>query len=167
MEKIWRHSLACACSARLISDKTGIGEREKLFMMGLLHDIGKVLLLKTIGAGARKSKAYDREELIESIQEVHTSFGAALLLKWGFEKEFADIAALHEWEKYKPDTGKEILIINLANNLARYTGYTVFDNDEIDLSALESARLLKIEPDSLSMMTKEIKEITGNSMYAF
>ena len=136
-------------------------------MMGLLHDIGKVLLLKTIGAGARKSKAYDREELIESIQEVHTSFGAALLLKWGFEKEFADIAALHEWEKYKPDTGKEILIINLANNLARYTGYTVFDNDEIDLSALESARLLKIEPDSLSMMTKEIKEITGNSMYAF
>lgn len=167
MERIWRHSLACAYSAKVVSEKWGLGDKEKLFIMGLLHDIGKVLLLKTVGLKANGAESFDRGELIDSIQDVHTSFGAALLDAWGFDREFADMASLHDWEKYESDTPKEILIINLANNLARYMEYSIFDNDEIDLSTIESAKLLKIETDSLIKITEDIKDMVGNSTNAF
>lgn len=167
MEKIWRHSLACAYSAKVISERWEVGDKEKLFIMGLLHDIGKILLLKTVGSRTNESESFDKGELIDSIQEVHTSFGAALLDEWGFDPEFADMASLHDWEKYESNTPKEILIINLANNLARYMECSIFDNDEIDLSTIESAKLLKIETNSLLKMTEEIKDMVGNSTNTF
>ena len=45
--------------------------------------------------------------------------------------------------------------------------YSIFDNDEIDLSTIESAKLLKIETDSLIKITEDIKDMVGNSTNAF
>ena len=46
MEKLWLHSLVTAYASRAICKKIMISETETLFFMGLIHDIGKVLLFK-------------------------------------------------------------------------------------------------------------------------
>jgi putative nucleotidyltransferase with HDIG domain len=163
MEKLWMHSFACACCTRAISSVIQYNEKEKLFMMALFHDIGKVLLLKTIGSNAGKDVTFDRAEVVESIQEVHTSFGAALLESWGFEREFGDIAQYHDWTTFKPDTKKEILVINLANMLARYMGYTIFDNDKVDISGIESAGLLGIDQEKLKAIINNSCDIISKT----
>lgn len=166
MEKLWMHSLACACCAKIISTVIKYDEKEKIFLMALLHDIGKVLILNTIGSSVGKEVFFDRIEIVDSIQEVHTSFGAALLDTWGFERGFSNVAIRHDWKKYKPETGKEILIVNLANNLVRYLGYTIFENDDIDLSDIDSAKHLEIDQDQINTIlagTKEtISKLPGN-----
>lgn len=163
MEKLWMHSLACACCTRAICSVIQYKEKEKLFMMALLHDIGKVLLLKTIGLYAGNEVVFDREEVVESIQEVHTSFGAALLESWGFDMEFSDIAQYHDWTTFKPDTKKEMLVINLANMLARHMGYTIFENDKVDISGIESAGLLGIDQERLAAIVESAGEIIVKS----
>jgi putative nucleotidyltransferase with HDIG domain len=163
MERLWLHSFACANCAKVLTKKVKYGDSEKLFLMGLLHDIGKVLLLKTLGENIPKQGSFEKPDIIDSIQEVHTSFGAALLEQWGFEGEFVKMARIHEWAKYEPETEKEILIINLANNIARKIGYSFFDTDEIDLENLEVTKLLEIGKEDLIAVCDEADNIVKDS----
>ena len=43
-EQLWEHSLRCAIAARLLAEQTGILDAEEAYTLGLLHDIGEVLL---------------------------------------------------------------------------------------------------------------------------
>ena len=44
MDQLWRHSLGVAITANLLATKLEIKNPEELFVSGLLHDIGKVVL---------------------------------------------------------------------------------------------------------------------------
>ena len=158
MEKLWEHSLACAHGAKIISTKVSPKDVEKAFMSGLIHDIGSVLLLKSLGEVVSPKTTFDEADLIDSVYEVHTSFGAYLLDKWEFSKDFVSIAKLHEWTKFDPETEKDVLIVNLADNLAHKIGYGFFDKGEIDLAGLDSTKLLQISPDILEKIGQEVEK---------
>jgi len=156
MEELWLHSLACAYGSREIGKAIGFEDPENLFLMGLVHDIGKVLLLKTFG----DSSTGDMSELTEVagiVQDVHTSFGGALLKRWGFADNFVKIATKHEDSEFDPGTDKELLIVNLANNLTRKIGYSLLDG-EVDLLKLNSANHLDIEQNTLDKIEEEVKK---------
>ncbi|WP_291320281.1 HDOD domain-containing protein, partial [Desulfonatronospira sp.] len=44
MNKFWKHSMACAIAARIMGSFRGAMNMERLFLAGILHDIGKVIL---------------------------------------------------------------------------------------------------------------------------
>ncbi len=163
MDKLWLHSLACAHCAKAISKKVLPGYAEKVFVKGLIHDVGGTLLLKSLGDTADKDTQFDTADLVNSLYEVHTSFGAALLERWAFSEDFVNIAKLHEWVEFPPETGKEVLIVNLADNLAHKIGYGFFDKDVSDLSDLQSTELLKIDPAILDGIGEEVKGVIEES----
>ncbi len=112
-----------------------------------------------------KNKLWDVKEISTGIQEVHTSFGGAILRKWGFSEEFARISLLHEGPGFRPETDKEILAVNLASNVAEKIGYGLADDEEVELQSLASARLLNIDSgiiDDLSEEAKELMQETAN-----
>ncbi|MFC1535256.1 HDOD domain-containing protein [Thermodesulfobacteriota bacterium] len=158
MEKLWLHSLASANVASAIARRLVLGDVEKFFFMGLIHDIGKVLLLKVFGDIHSKYNSLDIKEVTTGVQEVHTSFGGAILRKWGFSEEFARIALLHEGPKFRPGTDNEILSINFASNIAAKIGYDLFDGEEVELPSLDSARLLNIESKKIDALCNELKK---------
>jgi putative nucleotidyltransferase with HDIG domain len=165
MENFWLHSLAAAYIARAIASKLMLGGIDKIYFMGLTHDIGKVLLLKTFGDIYSKNKLWDVKEITADIQKVHTSFGAAILRKWGFSEEFARISLLHEGPEFRPETDKEILAVNLASNVADKLGYGQAEDEEVELQSLASARLLNIDSgiiDDLCEKAKELMQETSN-----
>ena len=45
MNGLYEHSLACAIASRVIAQKKGLKEPEEVSVAGLLHDIGKVILM--------------------------------------------------------------------------------------------------------------------------
>jgi len=63
---------------------------------------------KSLGATANQKTEFDKAEVENSIYEVHTSFGAALLDQWGFSADFVNIAKQHEWAKFAPETMKSV-----------------------------------------------------------
>ncbi|HDY89445.1 MAG TPA: HDOD domain-containing protein, partial [bacterium] len=167
MDKLWEHSLACAYGARIISKKVSPQDEEKAFLSGLIHDIGSVLLLKSLGEIVPPKTTFDETYLINSVYEVHTSFGAYLLEKWEFTQDFVRIAKLHEWTKFDPKTEKDVLIANLADNLAHKIGYGFFDKGEIDLAGLDSTKLLQIDTVALDEIGEEVKTMMAESTGAF
>ncbi|MBW1801548.1 MAG: HDOD domain-containing protein [Deltaproteobacteria bacterium] len=158
MENLWLHSLACANASRRIGKQLRIGDSDKLFLMGLLHDIGKPPLIKLLTESFPKNNATDMDEIIESIQEVHASFGGALLKSWGFEQDISRVAIRHEGPTFPPDIEKEILIVNLANNLVRNLGYGLSENGQVDLSSLDSAKMLDVDTAILDRLGKETEQ---------
>lgn len=46
VQGFWSHSLATAITARLLAEKTGFTAKEEVFVGGLVHDIGKLVLAR-------------------------------------------------------------------------------------------------------------------------
>ncbi len=168
MERLWKHSLASAFAARALSEELRLGEGEKYYFMGLVHDIGKVLILKTLGDAHYKDESLDIDEMLAEAGMVHTSFGSAILRKWNFSDNYSRICLLHQGPKFKNTTDKEILIINLAGNIAKKAGYGVTSNpDNINIAALDSRIYLNIEPPQIDSIIEQVIKLMGDTSDIF
>ncbi len=173
MRKLWLHSLASAYAAKSIAKHLSYEDEEKYFLMGLSHDIGKVLLLKAIDVIAKEADKLNIDELLTSIQDAHTDFGSALLQRWKFPGEFSRVAKMHDDKEFYEATQEAILVVNLASNLSRTIGYAPEktkeeeQEEEIVLTELKSTQLLSIESETLDEICEEIKKIMQESAHIF
>jgi HD-like signal output (HDOD) protein/CheY-like chemotaxis protein len=156
MEQLWFHSLASAYCSRAIAKNLALGDAEKFFFMGLIHDIGKPLILKRLDEISSSKKPLNIAEDMQIIDQVHSTFGESLISRWGFTNDYAKIPLLHEASNFPENTEKEILVVNLANYLSRKIGYSLHD-DDFELSDIESGKLLGIDPSQLDLIAEEVK----------
>ncbi|MCB1759721.1 MAG: HDOD domain-containing protein [Gammaproteobacteria bacterium] len=101
MEKFWRHSLMVAAAGRVLSQRSGIGEPRQSFVAGLLHDLGKLLLLQhcPIEYGAVLEKAAQGEPLldveVDAFGFTHADVGARLLERWQLPPQLVVLVQSH------------------------------------------------------------------------
>ena len=164
MDKLWVHALASAYGSKLIAQTLKLDDPEKYFLMGLTHDIGKILLLKAF-SDASKGQSLTMDAVEANIQEAHIGLGSMLLRRWGFEEEFINVIAHHEDEAYSPDTVKEILVVHLSNMLTRHIGFSLLE--EVDLAEIQSAKILKLETEKIEAIGEEVKTIISDVAHLF
>ena len=165
MDKLWVHALATAYGSKEIAKHLKLDDLEKYFLMGLTHDIGKILLLKAF-SDVTKGKSLSLDAIEANIQEAHIGLGSMLLKRWGFDAEFINVISHHEDKEYSPDTVKEILVVHLANILTRQIGFSLFE-EEIDFAEVQSALILKLEPDQIEAIGEEVKTILSDVAHLF
>lgn len=165
MDKLWVHSLASAYGSKLIAEHLKLGDSEKFFLMGLVHDIGKSLLLKAF-TEISEIENINFDVIQANIQEGHMSIGGVLLRRWGFDDLFVKVITMHEGHELTAETEKEILVIHLANMLTRAIGYSLFDDDQ-DFNELDSAKYLEMDPETLNGIGEEIKNIIQDVAHLF
>ncbi len=88
-QSLWQHSLECGLAARRVAQFTGYPDPEEAFVAGVLHDIGKVVILLNKPEEFRlilKRQAAAKESLGTAERAVlgfdHTAVGELLLAKW-------------------------------------------------------------------------------------
>ncbi|MDX1708801.1 MAG: HDOD domain-containing protein, partial [Desulfobacterales bacterium] len=118
MDKLWVHSLASAYGAKLIAEHLKLADPENFFLMGLVHDVGKCLLLQAF-TYISKTKKINFDVIQANIQQGHLSIGGVLLRRWGFDDVFVKVVTRHENIVPTPDTEKELLVVHLTNMLTR------------------------------------------------
>lgn len=99
---LWEHALATAITASAFCMSMGHAAIEEVFLAGLIHDIGKnVLMLKfPEGYGALLRRASDQEEdllslELDSFDFDHTMVGEALLQSWNLSESIAAVVRWH------------------------------------------------------------------------
>ena len=122
MERLWLHSFAVAFLGRQIAEALGNKEAENIFLMGIIHDIGKMLLMKVFTDMYPDQAISDRQFQL-AVHEIHTTFGAVLLKKMRFSKPFVHVAEFHHWNAFEKEADQELLIVNLADHLAYEIGF--------------------------------------------
>jgi putative nucleotidyltransferase with HDIG domain len=105
-EKVWRHSVGVAAVARKIAMMQTQDETlaEEAFTAGLLHDIGKLVLvsLKPEEYKDVMRQAYESKSLLHTMERVklgttHAETGAYLLSLWGIPFSILEAVAWHHF----------------------------------------------------------------------
>jgi HD-GYP domain-containing protein (c-di-GMP phosphodiesterase class II) len=167
MENLWLHSLASGYIAKALSTELKLGDVEMYYFLGLVHDIGKVLLLKTFNDLHAKNESLDIGEIMAAIHEAHTSFGGAILRKWGYSEALVRIPLLHEGPDFRRDMDREILVINLASNIADHIGFGLKEDRCTDPSKISSARLLEVDLGMIESISENVKKLMDEVSQAF
>jgi HD-like signal output (HDOD) protein len=160
IERLWLHSLASAYTCHIVAEgREDMSECDNdPFIMGLLHDIGKLILIQVISELEIKGKFgldIPVQEVAKIAETYHGQFGSALLKRWQFSNGCVG-AALHHDNLHDADPiSKELLIVNLANLLVKSLGFVFTDSDISDIETSESARLLKIGSETIAAMGKK------------
>ena len=124
MESFWEHSITCGVSARMIGSYRNIPNTERLFVAGLLHDIGRIILygsLPEVGREilirARGAHRLVRVEEVEVLGYDHSEIGGMLLRKWKLPRVLEQ-AVRHHHDPLQSQYPLEASIVCLSDIVA-------------------------------------------------
>jgi putative nucleotidyltransferase with HDIG domain len=125
MGYFWKHSIACGLSARAINEARGEHDRERFFVAGLLHDIGRLVMclrapdqLRIVLDFARKSgdRWYKAEAKYFGFD--HGAVGGALLRAWHLPERLQEAVAHHHFPSSAQNFPLEAAIVHLADRIS-------------------------------------------------
>jgi HD-like signal output (HDOD) protein len=93
-QEVWRQSFSMACIARAIGPYAGI-EAERAFVLGLLHDVGKVPLLVLLREGIPQSKRANLNLIGKTFARWHEQAGARLAQEWKLPADLESVIGCH------------------------------------------------------------------------
>lgn len=128
--QFWRHSIVCSQVSKLLGTHFDIRNDETLFVAGLIHDIGKIVVdqyfheefLEIVDLVTSNRTTFSRAEK-EILGTTHYQIGAKLLQHWNFPKKIIIEVLYHHapWHDQNCETGS--IIIYLANIFSKLAGY--------------------------------------------
>ena len=127
MRQAWEHAVGCGVLARALAAQMGGREDERLFVAGLLHDLGRLVLLRRLPRHTARAMALAREArtpLWLAEREVlgfdHAAVGRTLLAHWQLPAGLAEAAGGHHGG---PEMGLDAAIVQVADAAAVAAGF--------------------------------------------
>ncbi len=117
---LFRHSLAAGAFAQRLA-KLRRWNVEEAFLCGMLHDVGRPVLLQAL-SDIRREKKLDvpREVLMTAATEYHCAVGSLLVAKWQLPARLAEVIVHHHDPEHAPTAGPTAMMTNLADDLAHF-----------------------------------------------
>ena len=158
MEQFWHHSFMTGLAARHLSAhaKTPILHRDRLFIGGLLHNIGQLVMAMRIEEMVRNVPAkvangsdeiLDVEKLVVDVD--HAEVGAELMRGWSLPDSLAEIAQFHHHPTQSENNKLDVAIVHIAASAVSreiaedspYFTQTTIDEEAWDLTGLNMDRV--------------------------
>ncbi|MDK2955597.1 MAG: hypothetical protein PWQ57_1093 [Desulfovibrionales bacterium] len=124
MRLFWRHSIGCGALARLLARNIGIDDAERVFVSGLLHDVGRLVMLRNFPgqAAAVLTKSHaDLEPLYKTERTAwgfnHGTLAGQLLKAWRLPQQLLQNVGLHH-APGRADDPRETSILHVADIMA-------------------------------------------------
>lgn len=127
---IWRHSIATAILTREILTMThGVKEDDTYYISGLLHDIGKLVMVNAYPECLKQSLQFEEtspREFLERERETfgftHADLGAVYLEQNGLSAEIVEAVLFHHEPEKNFHDPNYAAGVEVADLLARYAG---------------------------------------------
>jgi putative nucleotidyltransferase with HDIG domain len=157
--ELWRHASTTALAAQWLSKRLGAtGIEEMCFTGGLLHDIGKLIILRFINEikeSEEDESPVSQALLTDILRTAHCELGYRLLMSWNVPSIYCQIARDHHAEGMLEDL--PLAIVRLANEGSRKLGLGLDPNTSLILSATAEATMLKASEKLLSELEEMIE----------
>ena len=165
MEAFWMHSIGYGIAAQKIAQRMPGVEAEKMYLGGMLHDIGSLILFKESPEDAKKILLRCKESgenLFKVEKEVlgydHAEIGAMLLSEWKLSGRLAEMVKYHHQPENAGEYLKEASIIARADALVYEM--KIGNSGEPGVPAL-NPKVLEVTPLSDEEINGLKEEITG------
>jgi len=170
-QKLWEHAVGNAIATRMISLEFDRTEADEAFIAGLLHDLGKVVLIrakpeetKAIWKAIHDPKVDQLEMEMKIFGFSHTHIGGALAHMWNLPEATEYTIRYHHhlreilWTEAPMELKTVIAIVGLADKYCRFLGIG-FDHPikETDIFGSPEAEFLNIPKLRMEEYIEEIK----------
>lgn len=120
VKQLWRHSLASGAFAKEVARMRRVNV-ESAYLCGLLHGIGKPVVLRTATSLASQQRiALEKPVLSSWIAGYHTEVGALIADKWGLPKQVAVAIQYYGDYDHATEFRQECLLTCVANRFASH-----------------------------------------------
>ena len=123
--QFWRHSVACAVGCALLAEERHDPVPERLFVGGLLHDVGRMVMYlqapaqsAAILSRCRDTGALDTVVESEILGFDHASLGAALLEMWSMPSSLVEMVRCHHVPTRTHGPSGEAAVVHVADFIA-------------------------------------------------
>ena len=152
------HSIGTAYMAELVASRFEVDAHEAL-VYGLLHDIGKLAILKlSVEAPGYRGPAPSPEEIDHVVTERHALVGAQLLRAWRLPDSLREPVLYH----HRPDLSvlftAQTLVVYVANQLSHRYGFGCEAAKDVDFLADPWIIELGLDEAWLAQMDKRAPE---------
>ncbi len=161
MKLFWRHSILCGICARILASYKNIQNTERMFVVGLLHDIGRLVLYNDMPKEALYAVTKARTEnqfLYLSEQDLfgldHAMIGGELLTKWQMPLSLEEAVKNHH-HPLKSNNKLEASILHLADILANVMGIGTSGEKLIPSLNSEAWMQIGLSPNVLSLTMEQ------------
>ena len=173
IQNLWQHSISSAYAAEFMSKLMRLNLSGDPFLLGLLHDIGKLALLQIIADMERRRKfnnGFHQIMLINILQDYHCQFGARLLEKWKFDECYIYTASNHNRSDLEPEKETEpntedpyhedLLMVQSASRMVNSMGYDILGSapSDMDLNQIVQLKHKSWRPDRISEAMTRVTE---------
>jgi len=174
MEMFWQHSIFTGIVARLLSKQCNILHGERLFIAGLLHDIGKLVLYfkepevsENVLVEAANTSGLIHEAEHTLLGFTHADVGAALMQAWQLPDSFHQIVLHHHTPSQATEYQIETAIVHIANAIVNaLTPDTPIDEHllddfaDFDADSLQTTKIsLKALPELIADAQQQTHEV--------
>jgi len=128
-QALWQHAAECGTAARRIAVAVGYDDPEKAFVGGVLHDIGKLVLLLVSGDTYRRIQSLKKRDAIcdheaekKLLKTDHMEIGELLMEKWNMPASAKACVKFHHHVEGAETDPNLVRIVAYANHLSHLHG---------------------------------------------
>lgn len=161
MKELWLHSHGCALGARWLALSCGVrGAADEIYLAALLHDVGKLYLLKSIErlvtAGVISSM-FDDELILEIFEVMHVEQGYRLMQHWNFPTMYCDVVKEHHIDQWD-GVNKMLAVVRFVNLASHSIGLGMKHQPDLVLISTIEAGILDITDIQILELEALLKE---------
>jgi putative nucleotidyltransferase with HDIG domain len=171
MKQMWRHSLGCACIAQELA-RVIRANYDIAFLFGLLHDIGKPLIIDSIAKLAQQRpdqislQHIDDALLDEILDEFHCPVGGLIARKWGLPEKIHSSIANHHQPFVDGRWRRGALVTGVADLFCHRYGIGTVPVDR-DLSDHEWLKPFELDAAACEALDERLREGVGKFLTQF
>lgn len=164
-EGFWEHSLACGVTSKLIAKRLGIKNLEEVFICGLLHDLGKLVLdayfneeFTRIVCLAKENEILIKDAEQQLLDLDHTTVGGFVADKWDLAPTLIKTIRFHHDPPRANESMRITAIVHLADVLCRAIGMGNGGDNKIPCVNEESWKLLNFNKQTIKHLFLEMEQ---------
>lgn len=164
--ELWRHSQACAITARFLARRCKFNQLDLSYTAGLLHDIGKVILNRYM-----KDAYHEVVELVSSKEMPfmqaeeqvlgcnHALIGARLAEKWNLPPQLVEAIQLHHYPDLAQKNDKLTAIVHMADAICLSMGIGVGVDGLLYPVSAHAIKILDITESDIENQVSELTDV--------
>ncbi|MFQ5607114.1 MAG: HDOD domain-containing protein [Candidatus Zixiibacteriota bacterium] len=164
---LWEHSLATAMACRLVGGRVEGLNNDEAFLAGLMHDLGKLILIQKMPEDYAKIIEKAKEECVPFTQLEdsafgfnHTDLGQALMDEWAFPPELIESIRDHHLQDYSSAADEPVslaCVVNLADTISNYLQIGFACKDAPEPWTTNSAARIGLDSANLKEICEELQ----------